>query len=60
MITEKVLEEMFKPLQSPWKTSITKVEPNKLITRDRLQEDIIGNISYPEMVYLLIKEIFHQ
>ncbi len=55
MITEKVLEEMFKPLQSPWKTSITKVEPNKLITRDRLQEDLIGNISFSEMVYLLIK-----
>ena len=55
MITEKVLEEMFKPLQSPWRTSITKVEPNKLITRDRLQEDLIGNISFSEMVYLLIK-----
>ena len=55
MITEKVLEEMFKPLQSPWKTSITKVEPNRLITRDRLQEDLIGNISFSEMVYLLIK-----
>ena len=55
MITEKVLEEMFKPLQSPWKTSITKVEPDRLITRDRLQEDLIGNISFSEMVYLLIK-----
>jgi citrate synthase len=30
MITEKVLEGMFKPVQSPWKTSITKIEPNKL------------------------------
>jgi citrate synthase len=55
MITGKVLEEMFKPLQSPWRTSITKVEPNRLITRDHLQEDLIGNISFSEMVYLLIK-----
>jgi citrate synthase len=55
MITEKVLEEMFKPLQSPWRTSITKVEPNKLVTRDLLQEDLIGNISFSEMVHLLIK-----
>ncbi len=55
MITEKVLEEMFKPLQSPWRTSITTVEPNRLTTRDRLQEDLIGNISFSEMVYLLIK-----
>jgi citrate synthase len=55
MITKKVLGEMFKPIQSPWRTSITRVEPNRLITRDHLQQDLIGNISYPEMVYLLIK-----
>ena len=40
MITEKVLEGMFKPVQSPWKTSITKVEPNKLTTRGYKQEDL--------------------
>lgn len=56
MITEEVLKGMFKPRQSPWKTSITKVEPNRLTTRGHLQEDLIGNISFPEMIYLLIKE----
>ena len=55
MITEEVLKGMFKPRQSPWKTSITKVEPNRLITRGHLQEELIGSISFPEMVYLLIK-----
>jgi citrate synthase len=55
MITEKVLEDMIKPLYSSWRTSITKVEPNKLITRNHLQEDLIGNTSFSEMVYLLIK-----
>jgi citrate synthase len=55
MITEKVLEGMFKPVERPWKTSITKVEPNSLTTRDRKQEDLIGSISFSEMVYLLIK-----
>ena len=55
MITEKVLEGMFKPVQSPWKTSITKVEPNKLTTRGFKQEDLIGGISFSEMVYLLVK-----
>ncbi|MCE7697696.1 MAG: citryl-CoA lyase [Methanobacterium paludis] len=55
MITEEVLRGMFKPRQSPWKTSITKVELNRLTTRGHLQEDLIGNISFPEMVYLLIK-----
>ncbi len=55
MITKKVLGEMFKPIQSPWKTSISMVEPNKLTTMGLLQEDLIGNISFSEMVYLLIK-----
>ena len=55
MITEEVLRGMFKPRQSLWKTSITKVEPNRLTTRGHLQEDLIGNISFPEMIYLLIK-----
>ncbi len=55
MITEKVLEGMFKPVQSPWKTSITKVEPNKLTTRGYKQEDLIEGISFSEMVYLLVK-----
>ncbi|MBP2046193.1 citryl-CoA lyase [Methanobacterium aggregans] len=38
-----------------WRTSITKVEPNRITTRGYSQEDLIGNISFPEMVYLLIK-----
>lgn len=42
-------------LEPKWKTSITKVEPNKIITRGFLQKDIIGNISFSEMVYLLLK-----
>ena len=37
-----------------WKTSITQVEPN-LKTRGFSQEDLIGNLSFPEMVYLLLK-----
>jgi citrate synthase len=38
-----------------WRTSITKVEPNRITTRGYSQEDLIGKISFPEMVYLLIK-----
>lgn len=55
MISEEVLTSIFKPKNLPWRTSITKVEPNRLITRGYLQEDLIGKISFPEMVYLLIK-----
>jgi citrate synthase len=38
-----------------WKSKITKVEPNHLVTRGYRQEDLIGNISYPHVVYLLLK-----
>lgn len=38
-----------------WNTSITKVEPNHLITKGYRQEDLIGNIAYPHVIYLLFK-----
>jgi len=38
-----------------WKSKITKVEPNHLVTRGYRQEDLIGNLSYPHVVYLLLK-----
>ena len=39
-----------------WKTTITKVEPNHLVTKGYKQEDLIGNIPYPHVVYLLLKD----
>jgi citrate synthase len=38
-----------------WNTKITKVEPNHLVTRGYRQEDLIGNIPFPHVVYLLLK-----
>ncbi|RLF41313.1 MAG: citryl-CoA lyase [Thermoplasmata archaeon] len=38
-----------------WKTSITKVEPNHLVTRGYRQEDLIGNIPFAHVVYLLLR-----
>ncbi len=38
-----------------WKTTITNVEPNHLVTKGYKQEDLIGNIPYPHVVYLLLK-----
>jgi citrate synthase len=38
-----------------WYTKITKVEPNHLVTRGYRQEDLIGNIAYPSVVYLILK-----
>ena len=38
-----------------WTTKITKVEPNHLVTRGYRQEDLIGNVPYSQVVYLLLK-----
>jgi len=39
-----------------WKTKITKVEPNHLLTKGYRQEDLIGNIPFSHVVYLLLKD----
>lgn len=39
-----------------WKTKITKVEPNHLVTKGYRQEDLIGNVSFAEVVYLLLRD----
>lgn len=36
------------------KTAITKVEPDKIITRGYNQEDLIEHLSFAEMVYLIL------
>lgn len=54
MITEEVLKGIFQPKNPKWKTSITKVEPNRLITKGYPQEDLMGNVSFPEMIHLLL------
>jgi citrate synthase len=38
-----------------WTTKVTKVEPNHLVTKGYRQEDLIGNIQFPHVVYLLFK-----
>jgi len=38
-----------------WKTKITKVEPNHLVTKGYRQEDLIGNKPFSHVVYLLLK-----
>jgi citrate synthase len=54
-IGRETVENMLKLNNPKWKTSITRVEPNKIITRGYPQEELIGNISFSDMVYLLIK-----
>jgi len=38
-----------------WNSKITKVESNHLVTCGYRQEDLIGNIPFPYVVYLLLK-----
>ena len=38
-----------------WNTSITKVEPNKLVTKGYKQDDLIGTVPFSHVVYLLFK-----
>jgi citrate synthase len=38
-----------------WKTGITKVEPNKLVTRGYRQDELIGNVPFSHVVFLLLK-----
>ena len=39
-----------------WITKITKVEPNHLVTKGYRQEDLIGNIPFSHVVYLLFRD----
>lgn len=38
-----------------WKSAITKVEPNKLAVRGYKIDELMGEVSYAQMVYLLFK-----
>lgn len=38
-----------------WKTAITKIEPNKISIRGYPLADLLGKVSYAQMVYLLFK-----
>src|SRR4030042_1678519 len=38
-----------------WKTSISKIEPNHIVTKGYRQEDLIGNVPYASVVYLLLR-----
>lgn len=38
-----------------WKTAITKIEPNKVLVRGYKIDELMGRISFGEMVYLVLK-----
>jgi citrate synthase len=41
--------------EQTWKTSITAIEPNKVVIRGYRIDDLMGRISFGEMVYLVLK-----
>jgi citrate synthase len=38
-----------------WKTGISKIDPNHIVTRGYRQEDLIGNIPFASVFFLLLK-----
>jgi len=38
-----------------WKTSITKIEPNKILVRGYPLEELMGKISFSQAIYLILK-----
>ena len=53
-IGRESVEKLLKFKSTKWRTSITRIESNKISTRGYSLEDLIGTLSFPEMVYLLI------
>ena len=41
--------------EETWKTAITKIEPNKVAVRGYPIDQLMGRISFGEMVYLVLK-----
>jgi len=41
--------------EQSWKTAITKIEPNKVAVRGYRIDELMGRISFGEMVYLVLK-----
>jgi citrate synthase len=54
-MTEKSFNNVFNVKAPKWRTSITRIESNKITTRGYSQDELIENLSFSEMVYLLIK-----
>ena len=52
----KAIKNGFKFPEQSIKTHITEVKPNELSTRGYNQEDLITNLSFAEMVFLLLRE----
>ncbi len=38
-----------------WKSSISKIEPNHIVTKGYRQEDLIGNVPFASVLFLLLK-----
>jgi citrate synthase len=38
-----------------WKTGISKIKPNEIVTRGHRQEDLIGNVPFSSVFFLLLK-----
>lgn len=55
ILADGYINENFHIDKQRLKTRISNIEPNKITIRDYNQEDLIGNISYNDMCFLLLK-----
>lgn len=53
-MTEKSFTNVFNIKAPKWRTSITNIESNKITTRGYSQDELIEDLSFSEMIYLLI------
>ncbi|MDI6819195.1 MAG: citryl-CoA lyase, partial [Methanothermobacter thermautotrophicus] len=45
MMNEGIINDILRVKNPRWRTSITRVEPNRIVTRGYSQEDLIGGVS---------------
>ena len=56
MITEGMINDILRTRNPKWRTSITRVEPNRIVTKGLFSGGaLIGGVFFSEMVYLLIR-----
>jgi citrate synthase len=54
-MTTKTPEQLLADASAWWTTDITEIEPGKIALRGYPIEELIGNVSFPDMVYLLLR-----
>ncbi len=55
MSTDKTPEEIFAEAKAWWTTEIVDIQPGKIAMRGYAIQDLIGQISFPQMIWLMLR-----